>query len=78
MKWEPETYHKDPMVNALLNIAAGLNRQAEATQGLLYGLKYSGKEGLSIAEAIGVAAGEMSAAVVQLSEAIEGASAKET
>lgn len=51
-KWEPEEYDEDPTVNALLNIAHGLHRLADATNGLLYGLKYSKGEGMSIAESI--------------------------
>lgn len=51
-KWEPESLHKDPMVNAILNVAMSLSELAEATNGLLYGLKYGKQEGLSIAEAL--------------------------
>lgn len=51
-RWEPEQYHKDPMINAVLNVAASVSELAEATDGIIYGLKYSKKEGMSIAEAI--------------------------
>jgi hypothetical protein len=67
-KWEPEEYHKDPMVNAVLNVAHELCRLADATNGLLYGLKYGKQEGMSIAEAVEVgckAAGESIATAIQ-------------
>lgn len=53
--WEPTAFHRDPMVNAVLNVAAQLASLANATNGLLYGLKYGKFEGMSIAEAIEVA-----------------------
>lgn len=37
--WEPGTYHEDPTVNALLNIAASLAACAAAQRELLYALK---------------------------------------
>lgn len=33
--WEPEDFHKDPMVNAVLNVAAQLSAIARATDNLL-------------------------------------------
>ena len=42
--WEPGTYHEDPTVNALLNIAASLAACAAAQRELLYGLKYGALE----------------------------------
>jgi hypothetical protein len=54
MKWEPEDYDKDPMVNAVLNVAAQLADCATATRGLLYAFKYSKDTGLSVAEALEV------------------------
>ncbi len=63
MKWEPEKYHKDPMVNAVLNLAAEMSHLAEATNKLLYGLKYSETDGLSVAEAIEVAANKINASI---------------
>jgi|KBSSwiStaDraftv2_1062776.scaffolds.fasta_scaffold00132_80 hypothetical protein len=53
--WEPAELHDDPMVNAVLNVAAQLAALAGATNELLYGLKYSKDTGMSIAEAIEVA-----------------------
>ncbi len=61
MSWEPESHHKDPMVNAVLNMAEQISRLADATNGLLYGLKYSKENGMSIAESI-EKAGEIIAA----------------
>lgn len=55
MKFEPDQYHADPMVNAVLNVAAALRALAQSTDGLLYGLKYSKGDGMSVAEAIEVA-----------------------
>ncbi len=52
--WEPEEHSADPMVNAVLNVAAAIDRLASATNGLLYGLKYSKDQGMSLAEAIEV------------------------
>lgn len=60
--WEPEKFHKDPMVDAVYNVAAELNYLARATNGLLYGLKYSSGDGMSIAEAIEVAGKNISEA----------------
>jgi hypothetical protein len=54
-RWEPAEFHSDPMVNAVLNVAAQLAVLANATNGLLYGLKYSKGDGMSIAEAVEVA-----------------------
>jgi hypothetical protein len=61
--WEPEDYHGDPMVNAVLNVADGIHRLADAVGSLLYGLKYSKENGLSIAEAIEVGAEKIAEAV---------------
>lgn len=71
--WEPGTYHEDPTVNALLNIAASLAACAAAQRELLYG---HGKDtGLSIAEALEIA-GEKAGAEIAIglqgvAEAIE-------
>ncbi|WP_437606270.1 hypothetical protein WMF20_35460 [Sorangium sp. So ce834] len=67
-EWEPGAYDEDPMVNAVLNVARELRRLADATNGLLYGLKYGKEQGLSIAEAVEVgckAAGESIATSIQ-------------
>lgn len=53
----------EPMVNAVLNVAEQLARLAEATRGLLYGLKYSKADGMSIAEAIEVAGKSVGSAI---------------
>lgn len=53
-QWQPDDFDEDPTVNALLNIAHGLHRNADATGQLLYALKYSQSEGMSIAESIEV------------------------
>ena len=50
-EWQPREYHDDPMVNTVLNAANQLRRPANATDNLLYGLKYGAREGLSIAQA---------------------------
>lgn len=55
MKWEPEEYDADPTVNAILNVAAALTKLAAAADGIIYGLKYSKDNGMSIAESIEVA-----------------------
>jgi len=60
VKWEPTKYPKDTVVNAILNVACAIDRNAKATEDLLYALKYSKAEGLSIAEAIEVAAKDQS------------------
>jgi len=65
--WEPEEYADDPKVNAMLNIAAGIFALARATDGLLYALKYSKGEGMSVAEAIEVGAKNIAEAI-QLSD----------
>lgn len=70
MKWEPEDYCPDPIANALLNIAEALHRQATATDNLLYALKYSKGDGLSIAEAIEVAANKQAEALSEQASAI--------
>ena len=53
-KWEPEQFEEDPVANAIMNVASELNFLANATQSLLYGLKYGKETGMSIAEAIEV------------------------
>lgn len=67
-KFEPEDFHKDPLVNALLNIAASLELQAQATDNLLYALKYSKNTGLSLAEAIEKAGEEIGGSVRNIAE----------
>lgn len=62
-EWEPEEYVDDPVANAILNVAKELSALAKATNGLLYGLKYSKDNGLSIAEAIEVGAQSIASAV---------------
>jgi len=42
-EWEPEDFSEETVANAILNVACELNRLANATNGLLYGMKY-GKE----------------------------------
>lgn len=54
--WAPNSFHDDPMVNAVLNVAAQTSVLASATNELLYGLKYGKETGMSIAEAIEVGA----------------------
>jgi len=54
--WAPSEFHDDPKVNAVLNVAAQISVLASATSELLYGLKYGKDTGMSIAEAIEVAA----------------------
>jgi hypothetical protein len=61
--WEPEDYSDDPHVNAMLNIAKSIADLAKATDGLLYGLKYSKGDGMSVAEAIEVAGKSVADAV---------------
>lgn len=61
--WSPSAFDPDPLVNAVLNVAAQVAVQAAATNELLLGLKYGKKEGLSIAEAIEVAGKGVSAAI---------------
>lgn len=79
LDWEPTDYDEDPMVNAMMNIAEALHRQADATNALLYGLKYGKAEGMSIAEAIEVAGRKIAEAfpsapdVADIASAIEGA-----
>ena len=74
--WKPGTYHKDPTVNALLNIAASLAACASAQREILYGLKYGKDNGLSIAEAIEVAGqktgAEIATGLQAVADAIEG------
>lgn len=50
--WEPAEYVKDPTANAILNVAAGLFAVSSSIDGLLYALKFSKGEGMSVAEAI--------------------------
>jgi hypothetical protein len=64
-KWEPETYDKNATVNAILNVACGLHRLADATQSLLYGMKYGQEEGMSIAEAIEVGFNNLGSTVAE-------------
>ena len=68
--WEPTQYAKDPMVNAVYNVAAELSALASATRGLLYGLKYSKDNGVSIAEAIELSAKTQAEAVQGLAQAV--------
>lgn len=68
--WEPTKFHDDPLANAVLNVAAQLAVLARATDGLLYGLKYSKVQGMSIAEAMEVASQNIATALDGISSAI--------
>ena len=68
-EWQPTALHKDPTVNAILNVACSLSEVADALTELLYGLKYSRNGGLSIAEAIEVGAGKIADAVGDVANA---------
>jgi len=52
MEWYVKKHDKDPMVNAVLNVAESISELAGATNSLLYAFKYSQGTGLSVAEAI--------------------------
>ena len=71
--WEPRSFHKDPMVNAVLNLAREVRGVGEAVGELLYGLKYSRGEGLSVAEALEIsiekAGTNIASALTELAEA---------
>lgn len=66
--WSPSKFHDDPMVNAVLNVAAQLSVLASATNGLLYGLKFGKKEGLSVAEALEAASKNVAAGLDSVAE----------
>jgi microcystin degradation protein MlrC len=68
--WSPSKFHKDPMVNAVLNVAAQLSVLASATNGLLYGLKYGKKEGLSVAEALEAASKNVAHGLESVAESL--------
>lgn len=68
-KWEPGQYHKDPAVNAILNVARSIQHLADATNGLLYGLKYSKGEGMSLAEALEMGLKDIASAVSDVASA---------
>lgn len=68
--WEPAALSSDPMVNAVLNVAAQLASLAKATSGLLYGLKYSKNDGMSIAEAMEVASKNISEGLESLANTL--------
>lgn len=60
---EPGSYSDNPIADALYHVAEAINANAKATGSLLYGLKYSHENGLSIAEAIEVALEKVAGAV---------------
>lgn len=66
--WKPKDFADDPMVNAVLNVAAAIEHLASATNGLFYGLKYSKDQGTSIAEAIENAGAKIAAAIPEPAE----------
>lgn len=68
--WTPTRFDDDPLANAVLNVAAQLAALARATDGLIYGLKYSKGEGKSIAEAIEVASGAVATSIDGLVSAV--------
>lgn len=70
-QWEVRDLHTDPMVNAVLNVAAAIGQLARATDGLLYGLKYGKAQGVSIAEALEVGARRISSSVDSLASNID-------
>ena len=53
---------------ALREVAAAIDRLAEAASGLLYGLKYSSAEGMSVAESLVVAGDKIASAIADASE----------
>lgn len=68
-KWEPGQYHKDATVNAILNVACSIQHLADATDGLIYGLKYGKNNGLSLAEALEMGLEKVAGAVSDLASA---------
>lgn len=68
-RWEPVQYHKDPVVNAILNVAHSVQNLADATDGLIYGLKYGKNNGLSLAEALETGLEKVAGAVADLASA---------
>jgi hypothetical protein len=69
MDWEPKEMHDDPNVNAMLNVAASIHACAKSLEELLYGLKYSKRDGLSVAEAIEVAGKKIAEAIGSTAQA---------
>ena len=69
--FEPEDFCDDPMANAIMNVAAQISALARATNGLLYGLKYSKGDGMSVAEAIEVAGKNIEAGLCAVTVTIE-------
>lgn len=68
MSWKPKSFHKNPMVNAVLNLAAETHRQALATEKLFYAFKFSENEGCSVGEAPVIAARIISEAITNAAE----------
>ena len=62
-EWEPKKYSNNEMINAVLNVAASISALADATNELLYGLKYSKTEGLSVSESIETAGKAIASAI---------------
>ena len=66
-KWQPEDYHKDPTVNALLNIADGLHMVAHQLDQLFYAFGYSKvSSSVSLSEEVHVAAKTVAGAIEQV------------
>ena len=70
--WNPHNFHKDPMVNAILNVADRLDALETATNKINHGLRHP--DSLSIAEAIevAVAGARGNSSGTSLSSAVEG------
>ncbi len=51
-EWQPRTFHADPMVNAVLNVAAELNNSARAARGVKKAMKrrFTNDERLHLSE----------------------------
>lgn len=62
-KYEPEDYCENEIANAIMNVAAELRFVGQSIDSLLYGLKYSKMEGMSIAEALEVGAGKIAESI---------------
>lgn len=70
-QWEPEDYDDNPIANAIYNVAAQIADLSASVNVLLYGLKYSRQEGMSVAEAIEVAADRVAGPLSDLAQSID-------
>lgn len=69
--WKPKQHHKDPVANAILNVAESIARFADAAEGLTYALGGGDNGPPTVGESLRALANAAHDAVVNLAANLE-------